>query len=64
MKTNNGTPIDEKVTATMLLAARQKQINKCEFEINEILKKYDCIFDVALIATSRGNNFSIKITPK
>ena len=51
--------------ASQLLQEEQAElIKKCTLEINEVLNKYDCIIDVAMLITSQGSLPQVNIIPR
>ncbi len=51
--------------ASQLLQEEQAElIKKCTLEINEVLNKYSCTIDVAMLITSQGSLPQVSIIPK
>ena len=43
---------------------KRERVVKCQKEIEEAIKKYNCVLDASAILTSRGTRFNINIIAK
>lgn len=53
--------IDLELAQQVVSEVKQKRINSCAQEINDVLKKWNCSLDVSVIVTSTGNIPQVRI---